>query len=443
MKQFILSLLLISVALTDMAQNPIIKGQYTADPTARLFGDSIYLFPSHDVINPLQPERRWFAMPDYHMFSSSDLVDWTDQGVALSQENVEWGNPKGYAMWAPDCVEKNGTYYLYFPDAPKDGRGFKIGVATCKDLSEHKFVPLPNPIEGIMGIDPCVLQASDGNNYIFWSGNGLMVAKLKDNMVELDGEPKKIDTLPAGFVEGPFAFEKDGIYYLTYPWVRHDGGTECLAYATSEAPMGPYTYKGVIMQESKTRCWTNHHSIVAYKGQWYLFYHHNDYSPSFDKNRSVCIDSLFFNADGTIKEVEPTLRGVGITDACKPIQIDRYSRIGGGAYIQYIDTMDYFKGWKTVLPENGWISYSRVNTHSNTVRYVCIMFNSNAPSCIKLQFGRSYSSVINLPSTSGMWRKKNIQVKPMPSGIYDLCISNLSNTTIEIDWLTLSDKPYD
>lgn len=441
-KHIVSFVLFLSAVLTITAQNPIIQGQYTADPTARVFGELMYLFPSHDVINPLQPERRWFAMPDYHMFSSSDLVDWTDHGVILSQENVEWGNPQGYAMWAPDCVEKDGTYYLYFPDTPKEGRGFKIGVATCNNLSENRFESLQNPIEGIMGIDPCVLQTSDGSSYIFWSGNGLMVAKLKDNMIELDGEPKKIDTLPTGFVEGPFAFEKDGIYYLTYPWVRHDGGTECLAYATSEDPMGPYTYKGVIMQESKTRCWTNHHSIVAYKGQWYLFYHHNDYSPSFDKNRSVCIDSLFFNDDGTIKEVEPTLRGVGITDARKPVQIDRYSRIGGGALIQYLDTMDYFKGWKTILPEKGWVSYSRINTHSDSARNVCIRFNCNAPTRLKLQLGRSYSTIINLPSTSGAWKELNMKVKQMPSGVCDLDICNVSNTTVEIDWLTLSDKPY-
>ena len=101
------------------AQNPIIRNQFTADPTARIFNGRIYLFPSHDIISPVEPEKRWFSMPDYHMFSSTDLVEWTDHGVILSQEQVPWGNPKAYSMWAPDCVEHSGKYYFFFPDTPK------------------------------------------------------------------------------------------------------------------------------------------------------------------------------------------------------------------------------------------------------------------------------------------------------------------------------------
>ena len=139
------------LAATAVAQNPIIKDQFTADPTARVFNGKVYLYPSHDIVPPQGQRQDWFCMADYHVFSSENLSDWTDHGVILSQEQVPWGKPDGYSMWAPDCVEKNGKYYFYFPDAPRDGRGFAIGVAVA-DSPEGPFTCEPNPIKGISGI---------------------------------------------------------------------------------------------------------------------------------------------------------------------------------------------------------------------------------------------------------------------------------------------------
>lgn len=152
-------------------------------------------------------------------------------------------------------------------------------------------MPQMRPIEGVEGIDPCVLTDKDGQSYIYWAGGSMMMAKLKDNMMELASEPVPVPGLPDGFKEGPFVFEREGKYYFTFPWVRDK--TETLAYGMGDSPMGPFEFKGIIMDESPVDCWTNHHSIVEYRDQWYLFYHHNDYSPHFDKNRSVRVDSLF------------------------------------------------------------------------------------------------------------------------------------------------------
>ena len=231
----LLSLPLVGVQGTQ-AQNPVIRNQYSADPTARVFNGKLYLFPSHDIISPVEPERKWFCMSDYHVFSSDNLTDWTDHGVILSQEQVPWGNPKGYSMWAPDCIEKDGKYYFYFPNTPKPeegsngrGRGFGVGVAIA-DHPYGPYKPEPTSIPGINGIDPCVLQASDGNAYIFWGAG--RCAKLKPNMKELaDDTPKEkvkfgdhefemygvncLKGLPSRQAEGPFAFEYNGNYYLT------------------------------------------------------------------------------------------------------------------------------------------------------------------------------------------------------------------------------------
>ena len=147
---------------------------------------------------------------------------------------------------------------------------------------------------------------------------------LKENMKELAGDSRGcLDGLPNNRAEGPFAFEYNGNFYLTYRYVRQE--TEVLAYAMSKNPLGPYKYMGLIMAEHANGCWTNHHSIINYKDQWYLFYHHNAFSPNDDKHRSVQIEKLYFNADGTIQEVKETMRGVGINQATEKIEIDRYS----------------------------------------------------------------------------------------------------------------------
>lgn len=444
MKKLLSLSILLAGTVVSLAQNPIIRNQYTADPTARVFNGRVYMFPSHDIISPVEPERKWFCMADYHMFSSTDLCNWTDHGVILSQEQVPWGNPTGYSMWAPDCIEHNGKYYFYFPDGakPQEGRrgGFGIGVAIADNLFQAKFVPQEKNIEGIMGIDPCVLQASNGKNYIYWGSGGIVGAELGEDMMSIVDKPKRFNELPGTELkEGPFAFEKDGKYYLTYPWVREKGGTECLAYAMSDNPLGPWEYKGIIMKEHENGCWTNHHSIINFKGQWYLFYHHNDYSPSFDKNRSACIDSLFFNADGTIQEVKPTLRGVGISDARKPIQIDRYSAIGGKAHIEYHDTLNYFLGWKTVMPKGGWIRYNKVDTKSASAQNVCLRVKTTVATIMKLDLG-TYTTHINIPSTSAKWEEINVSVKTMPEGVSDLKLTNLG-AQAEVDWITLTEAP--
>ena len=122
--------------------NPVISGQFTADPTARVFEGKIYMYPSHDIPSVVTHSdgSPWFSMPDYHVFSSEDLTEWTDHGVILRQEDVPWGKPDAYAMWAPDCVFKDGKYYFYFPDAPASGMGFGVGVAVS-DRPYGPFVP--------------------------------------------------------------------------------------------------------------------------------------------------------------------------------------------------------------------------------------------------------------------------------------------------------------
>ena len=421
------------------AQNPLITDQFTADPTARVFDGKLYIYPSHDI----NCGTDWFCMEDYHVFSSDNLIDWTDHGVVLSQYNVSWVDSTKFSMWAPDCYERGGKYYFYFPsiaDTNTGVKGMAVGVATS-DKPYGPFKPEPMPIKGISGIDPCVFVDDDGQAYIYWAGMGaLRGAKLNDNMLELASEPVKIETLPEGMKEGPYVFKRNDIYYFTFPHVIDT--TEALVYAMGSSPLGPFEYKGLIMDEHPSHCWTNHHSIVQYKGQWYLFYHHNDLSPEFDKNRSIRADSISFNEDGTIVKVIPTLRGVGITPADREIQIDRYTGISNPmASIEFLDPDDKFQGWKTILADDGaWVKYNSVDFADKNWKSVKVKAFSEKGGSINIHYGSGENDVVtvNIPAGND-WQLINAELNNVPSGIRNIKVVLNSGYT-RIDWVSFSSE---
>jgi hypothetical protein len=432
----------IFIGCTACAQNPLISGQYTADPSARVFNGKVYIYPSHDILaTESKGKPGWFCMEDYHVFSSDNLTAWTDHDVIVTQNKVPWVRPDSYAMWAPDCIERNGKYYFYFPATPNDtvayGRGFAIGVAVA-DKPEGPFKPEPTPIKNVHGIDPNVFIDKNGQAYLYWSAGNIYAAKLKDNMLELATEPIILTNLPEqGLKEGPYLFERNGIYYLTYPHVENK--IERLEYATGNNPLGPFTVTGVIMDESPTGCWTNHQSIIRFNNQWYLFYHHNDYSPAFDKARSIRADSLFFFADGRIRKVIPTLRGVGISDARKPIQIDRYSAIADeGATLSFIDTSDTFKGWKTNFKKAGaWVQYNSVDFGSTAPQKIIVKAQAPAGAVVQVYtdgLNGTLIAAINIPAT-GQWQNTTENILQSATGIRHLFVQSINNNAVDIDWI--------
>lgn len=452
------------LANNALATNPIIMDQFTADPTARVFEGKIYLYPSHDIPVPPGSGARpnWFCMQDYHVFSSENLTDWTDHGVICDQTNVPWLNRKGYDMWAPDCVFKNGTYYFYFPV------GGRIGVATS-DTPVGPWKVLDKPVTGAGGIDPCVLIDDDGTSYLFTGGGGISVAKLKDNMVEVETPPAATGTVATnnspfrfgrGFgrnmqrianlpnpgrttIEGPFAFKRNGIYYLTYPHaVTVDGrqGAEELEYAISTNPMGPYKWMGIITDTNKSGCWTEHHSIVQYKGQWYLFYHDKQLSPNFDKNRSVRVDYLYFNDDGTIRKVIPTLRGVGIVDAKSKIQIDRYSAISKeGVADSFLNPANTFEGWEVSLNgPNTWVQFDKVDFGNGDLKSVNARAVSSTGGTVEIHLDKADGPLLaKVEAEKGSeWKVVNSKLATVPTGIHDLVVTHNEDNNVELDWIS-------
>ena len=416
--------------------NPVITGAFSADPSAHVFNGRLYLYPSHDIPTvKYQGEQPWFCMSDYHVYSTDDLTHWTDHGNIVDQKDVPWGEPAAYSMWAPDCVEKDGKYYFYFPNAPKRGRGFGfgIGVAVADDPA-GPFTIQENTVKGTGGIDPCAFKDDDGTVYLIWSGMGMRGGKLSADMMEIEGPAVRLDaTFPKGQTEGPFMFKRNGKYYLTYPWVRLEGGTETLCYAMADSPLGPYEFKGVFMEESPTGCWTNHHSFVEFNGEWYLFYHHNDFSPDFDKNRSVRVDKVSFREDGTIVPVVPTWRGVGYFKASDELNIDRYSECVG-AKVDYLDEFNYFAGWKTLFTQQ----YDRV-------RFNDVDFGAKAPSRFVARVRSEKGAVVNVtvggrskkvtvPACAD-WTVMEAKAGLKVTGNQDITVELVSGSA-EIDWVS-------
>lgn len=298
---------LILVSINARAQkNPFITHIYTADPSAHVWQDGrLYVYASHDIA----PPRGCDLMDQYHVFSTDDMVNWVDHGEILRAGQVKWGRPEGGFMWAPDCVYKNGTYYFYFPhpSGSEWNKTWKIGVATSKHPA--KDFEAQGYIKGLESmIDPCVFIDDDGQAYFYYGGGGKCEGgKLKDNMMEIDGAMKPMEGL-VDFHEATWVHKYNGVYYLSYS-DNHDEssdkegvkGDNRLRYATSNSPLGPWKYQGVYMQP--TDSYTNHGSIVEYKGKWYAFYHNSALSKH-DWLRSVCVDQLYYNNDGTIKLVK-------------------------------------------------------------------------------------------------------------------------------------------
>ena len=221
------------------------------------------------------------------------------------------------------------------------------------------------------------------------------------------------------------------------------------------------------MAEQPNGCWTNHHSIVNYKGQWYLFYHHNYFSPRDDKRRSACIEKLFFNPDGTIQEVKQTMRGVGINKATEKIQIDRYSSASEGVTSELIDTVNTFRSYMATLPTKGsWLQYNDVDFSviSDGYLIMSVKASDDTEFCIreKNPKGKVLARIkmtVRPPEPpaggqgGGMpmmrfnrdqrnqWLTQTAMLEYVPNGVTDLVITNEGEGALSVDYVLFKNRP--
>ncbi len=315
-----------------MSDQPLITHLYTADPSAHVFEGRIYVYPSHDRETDIEDNDLGdqYDMVDYHVFSMDEVGGpVTDHGVALALEDIPWADKQ---LWAPDAAEKDGRYFFYFPARDKEGV-FRIGVAVS-EVPEGPFKPEPEPIRGSFSIDPCSFVDNNGQAYLYFGGiwggqlqkwrtgrfdpNGEeptgsvpalfpKVAALSSDMksfaspvsdiliLDENDEPLRADDHDRRFFEAAWMHQRDGIYYLSYS----TGNSHYIVYATGTNPLGPFTYVGRILEPVVG--WTTHHSIIEFKGRWFLFHHDSSLSRGHNHLRCVKVKELVYDENGKIR----------------------------------------------------------------------------------------------------------------------------------------------
>lgn len=295
------------IVSTARMLNPISPpGLYIADPEVRQMPDGrIYLYGSRD-----EPGKVWCSN-SYHVLSTSDMVHWEVEQFSFATQGI--GKQTNYTervLYAPDCIYRDGKYYLYYClEGGGDDEGVAVGTSPYGPFKDGKI------IEGAKGIDPSVFIDDDGQAYLFWGQGYAKGAKLSRDMLSLEGEIH--DSLltygKEAFNEASSVRKRNGIYYYIYGGHQRHGESNCatLNYATATSPFGPYTYRGVIIDNWKSNkaVVNNHGSIVEINGQWYIFYHRPTHGGA--NMRKACVEPITFNSDGTIQEVEMTTQGIG------------------------------------------------------------------------------------------------------------------------------------
>lgn len=288
--------------------NPIIKDKFTADPAALVYKDTVFLYTGHDVA---PKSKASYEMHEWLCYSSTDMVTWKEHPSPLNVKAFAWAKDDA---WASQVIEKDGKFYWYVAISHGTIHGKAIGVA----VSNSPTGPFTDAIGKALitndmttdtkiswdDIDPTVFIDDDGQAYLFWGNTICYYAKLKPNMIELDGPIKKID-LP-NYTEAPWVHKRKGWYYLSYSYQF----PEKTVYAMSKSITGPWQFKGII-NELAGNSNTNHHAIIDFKGRSYFIYHTGALAADAGSfHRSVCIDDLYYKKDGTIKRVIMTTEGV-------------------------------------------------------------------------------------------------------------------------------------
>lgn len=287
--------------------NPIAPpGVYIADPEVRKMPNGkIYLYGSKDDLGNA------YCSTAYNVLSTDNLVEWNNEQTSFATVGIgKQANYTNQILYAPDCIEHDGKYYLYYCLA---GGGEDEGVA----VSDSPYGPFKDGqiMKDMRGIDPSVFVDDDGQAYIFWGQGYAKGAKLGKDMKEIVGTVK--DSLLTyethKFNEGSSVRKRNGIYYYVFASHARHGESNCatLSYATSTSPLGPYTYRGVIIDNwgSGRNLVNNHGCIEEINGQWYVFYHRPTHGSQ--TMRKACMEPISFAKDGTIAEVEMTTQGAG------------------------------------------------------------------------------------------------------------------------------------
>lgn len=414
--------------LSVNAQNPIVQTAYTADPAPLVYNDKLYLYTSHD-----EDDSTWFTMNDWKLYSTDDMVNWTEHPTPLSFKTFEWA--RGDA-WAAQCIERDGKFYMYVPVTDRKGES-AIGVAVADSPYGPFYDPLGTSlVQADFGnIDPTVFIDDDGQAYLYWGNPNCFYVKLNKDMISYEGGIHAVPMTPESFgrregnpkratlyEEAPWLYRRKGVYYLFYA-----GGPipEHLAYATSDSPEGPWKYGGTVMAK-EGGSFTNHPGIVDFRGKTYLFYHDASLPGGSGFTRSVCVREMDFGRDGKVNPVKMVKEGVekGLKPLCPYRKVEA-------------ETMAWSKRMKSDYNPQVGVFVTALRNGSYT-RVRDVDFGEKAPSRILARLSTTHNADIvmevrldglegpvlaelKVPRTGGSDRWKLVEKQiPQVTGVHDL-----------------------
>ena len=453
-----------ALALTAMmatAQNPFVQTWFTSDPAPMVAGDRMYVYTGHDEDN-----ADFFWMQEWRVYSTNDMVNWTDHGSPLALESFSWADDRA---WASQTIERNGKFYWYICAHSKISKGMAIGVAVSDSPTGPFRDAIGKPLfeNGSWDhIDPTVMIDDDGQAWLMWGNPQCYYLKLNEDMISYSGELGKVDMTEDAFggpmmskreqgkkykdsyVEGPWIMKRPKVlassgksgksgksgasgksgnsgisenagYYLLY---AAGGVPEHISYSKAASPAGPYTYVGEIMPLSDTKSFTNHCGVADFRGHSYFFYHTGKLPKGGGFGRSVAVEEFKYNADGTFPTIMPTDEGV------KPIAtFNPFTKVQA-------ETMAFSKGVKTEQNDEVGV-------------YVADIHNGDWIKLQNVEFGNKYPRVFRARVASGL-RGGQIEIRLDSLGGRLLGTVNVPGTggwekwqtiTLDLDYSTLKD----
>jgi hypothetical protein len=424
------------IALTGLfsigsAQNPIIQTNYTADPAPMVYNDRLYVYTTHD-----EDDSTWFTMNDWKVYSTNDMVNWTDHGTILSYKEFDWAKRDA---WAAQCVERNGKFFIYVPMWSKTSNKGAIGVAVGDSPFGPFHDPLGKPlVQSEWGdIDPTVFVDDDGQAHMYWGNPKLKYVKLNEDMISYSGNIVEVPMTeesfgkrdgkpnlerPSKYEEGPWLYKRKNLYYLFWP-----GGPlpEFIGYSTGKTAQGPWKYGGIVMP-TEGKSFTNHPGVIDFRGKTYFFYHNGALPGGSGFTRSVSLEELTFNKDGSISPFKMTN---GITKAIATVNpysfnqaemiawsenVKSYQNKEAGVFIKAKKNGAYSSVKNVDFRKKGAAAFSaRVGTtHNSDVTMTVHLDAVNGP----------VAATVKVPMTGGddRWETVKVQMAEKITGIHDL-----------------------
>ncbi|MET7672744.1 family 43 glycosylhydrolase [Micromonospora luteifusca] len=341
---------------TARADNPIVQHIYTADPAPLVHNGRVYLYTGHD-----EDGSTYFTMREWRVWSSADMVNWTDHGSPMSLATFAWADANA---WAGQVIARNGKFYWYVPVRQRSNGQMVIGVGVADSPTGPFRDAIGRPLVGNGEIDPTVFVDDDGQAYLYWGNPGLWYVRLNADMISFSGSATRIPLTTAGFgtrtgnasrptlyEEGPWVFKRNGLYYNVF---AAECCSEFIAYSTAPGPTGPWTYRGTIMPRQGSS-FTNHAGVIDFNGGSYFFYHNGALPGGGGYTRSVAVEKFTYNANGTFPTISMSTTGAPQVGTLNPYVRQEAETIAwgsgietevsseGGMNVGWIENGDYLK----------------------------------------------------------------------------------------------------